>query len=377
MNLEPCGANHYNNGSAKACTTCPWPQTFSPATGLTSVAQCACRPGYERLATGVCTACALGSYKNTTGDAACAACAAVLGPHSTTLQPAAANASACVCKPGFALVNGAAGLHCALTTCPPGASLVTTASSAACRCAPGFAHVENLPNGSVVCTACADGHFKDHVADAACTSCGAHTVSAAPRANRTACACALNYEPGLLDGPDVPGGSCVASCPAGWGGSRGNCAKCPPGKFKPAFGPACLACPGARSASPLGNLLASRCSCPSRTLEIPAADMVVVERLGPFLDESAESQSATGALLLAANASRHLWRLEIAFPENSENSPAGCTRSCSNKHTHRYCVPNNFWQSSNLAVQNGFISRGSSGLPQLLYSLLLLAVAIN
>jgi hypothetical protein len=31
----------------------------------------------------------------------------------------------------------------------------------------------------------------------------------------------------------------------------------------------------------------------------------------------------------------------------------------------RVCVPNNFWQSSNLAVQNGFISRGSSGLPQL------------
>jgi hypothetical protein len=30
-----------------------------------------------------------------------------------------------------------------------------------------------------------------------------------------------------------------------------------------------------------------------------------------------------------------------------------------------YCDSNNFWQSSNLAVQNGFISRGSSGLPQL------------
>ena len=41
-NLEPCGANHYNNGSAMACTTCPWPQTFTAGTGLTSVAQCAC-----------------------------------------------------------------------------------------------------------------------------------------------------------------------------------------------------------------------------------------------------------------------------------------------------------------------------------------------
>jgi hypothetical protein len=48
-NLEPCGANAYNDGSAKACTTCPWPQTFSPNASLTSVAQCACRPGYERV----------------------------------------------------------------------------------------------------------------------------------------------------------------------------------------------------------------------------------------------------------------------------------------------------------------------------------------
>jgi hypothetical protein len=228
-NLESCPVNTYNNGSAKACTACPWPQTFSPATGLTSVSQCACRPGHERLATGVCTACALGNYKNTTGDAACAACAAVLGPHSTTLQPAAANASACVCKPGFALVNGA----CTLTTCPPGASLVITESFAACRCSPGFAHVANLPNGSVVCTACANGLFKDLIGNAACTSCGVNTVSLAPRANRTACACAPDYEAGENHGPDVLGGSCVAQCAPGYHGAAGNCAKRAPRRARP------------------------------------------------------------------------------------------------------------------------------------------------
>ena len=310
INLEPCGANTYNNGSAKACTTCPWPQTFTTATGLTDVQQCACRPGYERLATGVCTACALGNYKNTTGDAACAACAAVLGPHSTTLQPAAANASACVCKPGFALVNGA----CTLTTCPPGASLVITESFAACRCSPGFAHVANLPNGSVVCTACANGLFKDLIGNDDCTSCGVNTVSLAPRANRTACACAPDYEAGENHGPDVLGGSCVAQCAPGYHGAAGNCAKCPPGKFKPSKGQLCQACPGARSASKAGNTDNTKCSCPRSTIEIPVADMVVVERLGPFLDDSAESQSATGALLFAADANKHLWRLDIAFP---------------------------------------------------------------
>jgi hypothetical protein len=39
------------------------------------------------------------------------------------------------------------------------------------------------------------------------------------------------------------------------------------------------------------------------------------------------------------------------------------THAC--EWTSVYCKPNNFWQSSNLAVQNGFISRGSSGIPQL------------
>ena len=77
MNLEPCPANQYNNGSAKACT-----------------------------------ACALGSFKNASGDAACAACSSLLGPYNTTLQPASANASACVCWPGYELVGGT----CQLTT---------------------------------------------------------------------------------------------------------------------------------------------------------------------------------------------------------------------------------------------------------------------
>ena len=205
MNVQTCPANHYNSGSAKACTTCPWPQTFTAGTGLTSVAQCACRPGYERVGGvgGVCTACALGSFKNTTGDAACASCAAVLGPHSTTLQSASANASACVCKPGYAVVGGA----CQLTACPAGSVVVLTQSAASCQCAPGFAFGGLLQNGSVVCAACGDGLFKDFIGNAACTSCGANTVSLAPRANRTACACA----PDTL--ADISTGDATATSP--------------------------------------------------------------------------------------------------------------------------------------------------------------------
>jgi len=309
MNLQICNANQYNNGSSKACTTCPWPQTYTNVTGLTTVSQCTCRPGYERLATGVCTACALGRFKNATGDAACASCDGVLGPHSTTIQTASANASTCVCKPGYAVVGGT----CQLTACPAGSVVVITPTAASCQCAPGFFYSSTV-NGNVVCAACNSGFYKDLIGNAACVSCGSNTVSAAPRANRTACACALNYEPGQFNGPDVVGGSCVAQCPPGFHGVAGNCAKCPPGTFKTSVGQTCSTCTGARSASKLGSTLATACTCPYKTFEVAAADMVTVERLGPFIDASAESQSNSTSLFVAANTSRVLWRIQIAFP---------------------------------------------------------------
>jgi hypothetical protein len=311
--LEPCPANQYNNGSAKACTTCPWPQTFTTATGLTDVAQCACRPGYQRVA-GVCTACEVGKYK-TVADMSqfqslpCEECASLLGPHSTTLQTARANASDCVCWPGYERVGGA----CQLTACAAGSALVFTGNAASCQCAAGFEFQSTLANGSVVCAACADGKFKDFIGNAGCAPCGFFTVSSAPRANRTACACKTDYEPGQYDGPDVHGGSCVAACEAGFAGERGVCNPCPAGNVKASIGKFCSACPGSRPSSRPGNTLAARCSCPRNTLEVAAADMVVVERLGPWLAESAASVSALDALLLAANASRPLWRLELAF----------------------------------------------------------------
>lgn len=46
-------------------------------------------------------------------------------------------------------------------------------------------------------------------------------------------------------------------------------------------------------------------------MEIAGEDVVVVERLGAFIDESAESLSALGALVLPENASRSLWRLSV------------------------------------------------------------------
>jgi hypothetical protein len=111
----------------------------------------------------------------------------------------------------------------------------------------------------------------------------------------------------------VLGGSCVQQCDAGYEGASGICTLCSTGKFKASKGQVCSSCPGARYALPRGNTQSGKCSCPRNNVEISATDMVIVERLGPLLDDSAESVSGLGALLLAANASRPLWLLEIVL----------------------------------------------------------------
>ena len=307
-NIEPCPANHYNNGSAKACTPCP-AGTLTYETGLTDVVDCPCRPGYHRHF-GVCTACGLGTYKEEVEDhfnsLPCTLCPEL----ETTLQTARANASDCVCEPGYERLHGT----CQLTACAAGSTLVITGHAASCQCVAGFEFQSTLANGSVVCAACADGLFKDFIGNEGVKqSCGPNTVSSPPRANRTACACKTGYEPGPHDGPDVLGGYCVASCDAGFAGERGVCSVCPAGTFKASRGKLCTACPDSRPSSRPGNTVAAKCSCPHQTFEIDVTNMVVVDSLGPLLDESEESVSALGALLLAANASRPLWRLTMAF----------------------------------------------------------------
>ena len=95
-NLEPCPANSYNDGTLIKCAQCPSPSTFSSVGALTSVSQCACQPGYARVG-GVCTACAVGSYKTEPGDAACTLC----GTGATTAATASAQGDACRCVAGF------------------------------------------------------------------------------------------------------------------------------------------------------------------------------------------------------------------------------------------------------------------------------------
>ena len=151
---------------------------------------------------------------------------------------------------------------------------------------------------------CRDCTFKDSLGNGKCSTCGPNTVSTGPRANRTACACSPGFEPGVQDGPDVEGGSCVAECGPGEEGSQGFCSPCKSGQFKNVSGEKCFSCPATQSASPTGNTQESRCSCPYNTINVQAADMTVIDRLGPFLQDSIQSITVENTLLHAPDKRR-------------------------------------------------------------------------
>jgi hypothetical protein len=130
-----------------------------------------------------------------------------------------------------------------------------------------------------------------------CLSCGAHTVSFQPRNNRSLCACAADFEAGLINGPDVQEGFCVRQCPAGEEGSHGICKACKNGMFKNTTVQTCIQCPGVRSVSPVGSTHERQCSCPERKIEIEEDDIAVVEKLGVKLRESIQSISGNNSML--------------------------------------------------------------------------------
>jgi hypothetical protein len=304
--LLRCAANHYNDGTGRVCTRCPSQSTFSAESGLTSLSECACRPGFHRVA-GECTACDRGSYKTDFSDghgvAGCKACPA----HTSTPLSGSTNVYDCVCVLGFELVGGV----CQKISCPAGSVLVVAAYTTSCQCIPGFGPVTYLLNGSVVCAPCGDGAFKDSTGNEKCSACGHNTMSTLPRANRTACACSQGFEAGLLDGPDVQGGNCVPECGPGEEGRHGLCVACKSGQFKNSVGQRCSSCPGARSSSPTRNTQENKCSCPHNTIEVESEDIAVIDRLGPLVPDSIESIIGVDSLLRASNTGSSLSLLRI------------------------------------------------------------------
>jgi hypothetical protein len=140
-----CGAGNYKSSPGTAvCTTCP--AGLTAPMGSTSSAACsspACNAGYTGP-NGICSTCAAGTYKNTTGSAPCTHCRAA--SYSPTV--AATTATTCL-------------------ACPANSNSPSMSSAAmACKCNAGYTGPDGGP-----CTACIAGSYKTTTGSTACTSC--------------------------------------------------------------------------------------------------------------------------------------------------------------------------------------------------------------
>lgn len=158
---------HFYGLIGTACTACPAGQVRPDFLNAdTTLADCLCAPGFEPdpAAANLCRQCPLGTYKPYTGDHNCSKCPDTL----TTEKTGNANASACVCAPGF--VYG--GLQCSI--CPAnyhkaGFNLNTTCSACTansfgpvggtglldCTCFSGFEPYADR------CNLCSTGKYKN------------------------------------------------------------------------------------------------------------------------------------------------------------------------------------------------------------------------
>ena len=268
-NCIACAAGTYKNttGSA-ACTN-----------------NLLCNAGYTSRNGGPCFQCDAGKYKTTTNTLECSACPANSGASCSGCTALAS----CTCNPGFYGPNGGTCTACpansgescsgctalasckcnagrygpnggTCTACPAnsGASCSGCTALASCTCNPGFTG----PSGGV-CTACTAGKYKITTGTLACTSCGTGMYSPTVGATsvETCIAC-----------PTGSGSTCVScsaitncNCNVGYTRLAGTCTACDAGKYKIVTGSAvCTDCVAGKYSTTLAATVATTClGCPT------------------------------------------------------------------------------------------------------------------
>ena len=148
---EDCPAGTYQDETGQiGCSACPANST-SP-TAAASITSCECTPGYTgtlTLPSDSCDACLPGTYKESTGSAACSLC-----PAFASSPPASTDIAACLCEAGY--------------TGDPGTG------------------------GS--CSACAAGEYKDAAGPQPCSLCDGNASSTPASTSSGDCVCGMGFE---------------------------------------------------------------------------------------------------------------------------------------------------------------------------------------
>jgi len=142
------------------CTSCPT-HSYTAGDATATQADCTCNQGYSGANT-ACAWCVAGTYKNTSGPGACAACP----PGTFSIYTASTNIDVCV-------------------ACPSNSQ--SPAASSSCVCNAGY--TGNPPN----CAACATGKYKAATGPLACDNCPTYSTSRAGSTLPGACVCDQGY----------------------------------------------------------------------------------------------------------------------------------------------------------------------------------------
>jgi hypothetical protein len=196
---------------ASTCADCPQGKTSAAGSDLQNDCTLECAPGWTG-APGACTQCSIGTYKATTGSAACVACPAN-SHNSETGQ------SSCPCNAGFTGPNG----DC--SSCVAGKFKATSGSAACENCEAG----KYAAAASAVCTNCEAGTYKVSAGVGDCLMCPSQS-SSIPGSHFCPC------NAGSVSTSAAK--SCV--CDAGFtldsASSAEICIPCPTGRCKPSPG---------------------------------------------------------------------------------------------------------------------------------------------
>lgn len=289
--------------AASVVTSCP--ENSLAASGSWDLAQCVCVPGHERVA-GVCVPCGAGFFKATSGDGACAACAAgafagggaaacelcAVGDSTTT--GAAASHADCVCRAGFYGDASSAAGACA--ACPRGTFLTTSGAATIDAC------VDCAAQGvtsTVVSGAAARRLLSAVEIEPLPTHSDSQYYSTVEGAS-SADVCAVCPEFSRVVNTSGASGGNVSDCVCFEGHRRdaaGVCVKCAPGTFKNTTGPdACTMCPADTYNHRTGSFAASACmACPFTLGSLPGADDLARCRCPPGEEGTPETGCAACA----------------------------------------------------------------------------------
>ena len=239
--------------NSSACMHCP---AGSVAVAGSKVeADCVCNLGHTGPAGGPCVKCPAGTFKEVTGDDACAQCAA--GKH--VLIEASISVSACVpCSAGtYSASNSSECLTCPLgSTSVAGSALITD-----CKCDTG-----QYLDGDGACTACPAGKYNDEFGQVGIHSCKLCDIGKFQASiGQTSCLkCSLGSNTSSLGATNAS--DCI--CGAGYWGDppdgRSPCSSCKEGKYSTLIAATsnttCLNCP-LESTSPAASGVVTACSC--------------------------------------------------------------------------------------------------------------------